>query len=32
MIAGVLWLWVNRDPAKCFLAMMMTPSQAGSPR
>src|SRR4026207_896200 len=24
MIAGVLWLWVNRDPAKCFLAMMMT--------
>ena len=18
MIAGVLWLWVNRDPAKCF--------------
>jgi hypothetical protein len=24
MIAGVLWLWVNRDPAKCFLAMMLT--------
>jgi len=24
MIAGVLRLWVNRDPAKCFLAMMMT--------
>jgi hypothetical protein len=24
MIAGVLWLWVNRDPAKCLLAMMMT--------
>jgi hypothetical protein len=24
MIAGVLWLWVNRDPAKCLLAMMLT--------
>lgn len=24
MIAGVLWLWVNRDPTKCFLAMMLT--------
>ena len=24
MIAGVLWLWINRDPAKCFLAIMMT--------
>jgi hypothetical protein len=24
MIAGALWLWVNRDPAKCFLAMMLT--------
>jgi hypothetical protein len=24
MVAGVLWLWVNRDPAKCFLAMMLT--------
>jgi hypothetical protein len=24
MLAGVLWLWVNRDPAKCFLAMMLT--------
>jgi hypothetical protein len=24
MIAGVLWLWVNRDLTKCFLAMMLT--------
>jgi hypothetical protein len=24
MVAGVLWLWVNRDPVKCFLAMMLT--------
>jgi hypothetical protein len=24
MIAGVLWRWVNRDPTKCFLAMMLT--------
>jgi hypothetical protein len=24
MIAGVLWLWVNRDVTKCFLAMMLT--------
>jgi len=24
MIAGVLWLWVNRDPTKCLLAMMLT--------
>src|SRR5262249_23845588 len=24
MVGGVLWLWVNRDPTKCFLAMMLT--------
>ena len=24
MVAGVLWLWVNRDPVKCLLAMMLT--------
>jgi hypothetical protein len=24
MVAGVLWLWVNRDSARCFLAMMLT--------
>jgi hypothetical protein len=24
MIAGTLWLWVNRDPAKCLLTMMLT--------
>jgi hypothetical protein len=24
MVAGVVWLWVNRDPVKCLLAMMLT--------
>ena len=24
MVAGVLWLWVNRDPVKCLLAIMLT--------
>jgi hypothetical protein len=24
MIAGILWLWVTRDPIKCLLAMVLT--------
>lgn len=24
MIAGMLWLWVSRDPAKCLIAMALT--------
>jgi hypothetical protein len=24
MVGGVLWLWVNRDPIKCLLAMTLT--------
>ena len=24
MIAGILWLWVTRDPTKCLLAMVLT--------
>jgi hypothetical protein len=24
MVGGILWLWVNRDPTKCLLVMMLT--------